>query len=356
MSKSDYDIEFVYPYRSEDIRIDQKMLSLFQVVRWIEQGSLLLRPEFQRNFIWKTRQKSLLIESLMLKIPIPAFYFDEDEYGNRSVIDGLQRLTTISQFVHGEFRLKGLQYLEDCEGKYYQDLEWKYQARIEDTQLAVNILDAKCPPMVKFDVFHRINTGGIPLNAQEVRNIMAKQSTRDFLIELVKSDAFQTATHGKVSDERMEAQELCLRFFAYDAIYDRDVEKFVAFSELSNLLDQMLLRLNELNNDTLELLKKRFLESMNKCYALFGEDSFYKPGGKKVVNKALFTSFSVILSEYNVSERLLKKRRDHALERMAYYFKTHEVYSRAIQAATSSRSNVETQFRYASRIVEEVLN
>lgn len=355
MSKSDYDTEFVYPYRSEDIRIDQKMLSLFQVIRWIEQGSLLLRPEFQRNFIWKPRQKSLLIESLMLKIPIPAFYFDEDEHGKRSVIDGLQRLTTISQFVHGEFCLEGLQYLEDCEGKYFHDLEWKYQSRIEDTQLAVNILDAKCPPMVKFDVFHRINTGGVPLNAQEVRNIMAKQSTRDFLIELVESEAFQNATHGKVSDERMEAQELCLRFFAYDAIYDSNHGRFVAFSELSNLLDQMLLRLNEMSSDTLELLKKRFLQSMYKCYALFGEEAFYKPGGKKVVNKALFTSFSVILSNYNVSETLLKESRDCALERMAYYFEKHEVYSRAIQAATSSRSNVETQFKYASRIVEELL-
>ena len=101
------------------IRIDQKMFSLYQVCQWIEKGKLVLRPEFQRNFVWSLNKQSLLIESLMLKIPIPAFYFDEDETGCRTVIDGMQRLTTISRYLRGEFKLKGLQYLKDCEDKTF---------------------------------------------------------------------------------------------------------------------------------------------------------------------------------------------------------------------------------------------
>lgn len=352
----EFDTEFAEPYQSEDIRIDQKMLSVFQVIRWIDQGNLLLRPEFQRNYIWNDKQQSLLIESLMLKIPIPAFYFDEAEDGTRSVIDGLQRLTTISRFVHGEFCLKGLQYLSDCEGRYYDELDWKYQSRIEDTQLAVNILDAKCPSMVKFDVFRRINTCGVPLNAQEVRNIMANTSTRGLLEELVMSEEFQRATHGKVSDQRMEAQELCLRFFAYREIYDSMQERFISFGDMTNLLDQMLLALNDLDRDELEDKRQLFLQAMNKCYALFGEEAFYKPDGKQVVNKALFTSFAVILSDYNVSIKFLKGKRKSAIELLRYTFRQNEDYSSAVRASTSSRKNVELQFKYASQIVEELLD
>ena len=128
------------------------MISLFQVCTWIENGKLILHPEFQRNLLWKEKQQSLLIESLMLKIPIPAFYFDEDADGVRTVIDGMQRLTTIFNFVKGKFRLWGLQYLKQCEGCTFEELEWKYRSRIEDTQLAVNILDARCPEMVTIEV------------------------------------------------------------------------------------------------------------------------------------------------------------------------------------------------------------
>lgn len=192
-----------YPYNSEEIRIDQKMFSLYQVCKWIDHGKLILHPEFQRNYVWNQNKQSLLIESLMLKIPIPAFYFDEDETGCRTVIDGMQRLTTIHRYLKGEFKLRGLQYLKECEKKTFEELDWKYHSRIEDTQLAINILDARCPEMVKFDVFRRINTGGVALNAQEVRNIMAKKQTRRLLQKMVDSKAFQMATHGKVNDARM---------------------------------------------------------------------------------------------------------------------------------------------------------
>lgn len=96
--------ETEYPYRSEDIRIDQKMLSLFQVNRWISSDVLTIRPEFQRNFVWDIKRKSLLIESLMLKIPIPVFYLDEDEEGMKTVIDGMQRLSTIHDFLQDKFK------------------------------------------------------------------------------------------------------------------------------------------------------------------------------------------------------------------------------------------------------------
>ena len=99
-------------------------------------------------------------------------------HGNKQVIDGLQRLSSIYSYINGEFRLRGLQYLTDFNGVLYHDLPKKYRTRIEETQLAVNTLDSRCHDLVKFDVFRRVNTGGVPLNSQEIRNIMSSPRTR----------------------------------------------------------------------------------------------------------------------------------------------------------------------------------
>ncbi len=208
------------PYSPDDVRIVQQMYSVFQVYHWMRRKVLILSPEFQRNRVWDRERMSLLIESLMLKIPIPSFYFQEDYDGNKQVIDGLQRLSTIYSFMEDEFKLKGLQYLSNYNGAYYSELPRKYKTRIEETQLAVNVLDSKCHDLVKFDVFRRVNTGGMPLNSQEIRNIMATEETRSVLKEMSRSAEFVRATRGRVNDIRMDAQELCLRFIALYLKYD----------------------------------------------------------------------------------------------------------------------------------------
>ena len=118
------------PYSPDDVRISQHMYSVYQVHHWIEKGVLTLSPDFQRNMVWDIQRKSLLIESLMLKIPIPAFYFQEDINGDKLVIDGLQRLSTIYSYMEDSFRLKGLQYLENYNGYCYSQLPRKYKTRI----------------------------------------------------------------------------------------------------------------------------------------------------------------------------------------------------------------------------------
>ena len=171
------------PYDADKIRVDSKIFPVFQIKRLIDLGMLDLMPAFQRKGVWDNRRKSLLIESLMLRIPIPAFYFDEDDNSKKTVIDGLQRLSAINSYMNGEFSLSGLQYLqEECGGRFFTELQQKYQTRIEDAQLTVNILDSRSPENVKFDIFRRVNTGGIPLNAQEIRNVLASDSTRRFLL------------------------------------------------------------------------------------------------------------------------------------------------------------------------------
>ena len=132
------------PYNVQNIRVEQKMITVFQIEHWIQQGILNLKPEYQRNLVWDYKRKSALIESLMLKIPIPAFYLDEDKGGIKSVIDGMQRLSAIHEFLNDGFSLCNMQYLTACEKKTFSQLNRKFRAYIEDTALSINILDERC--------------------------------------------------------------------------------------------------------------------------------------------------------------------------------------------------------------------
>lgn len=178
------------PYDVNDIQVAQKMITVFQVEYWISNNLLDLQPEYQRNLVWDAQRKSLLIESLLLRIPIPAFYLDEKKDGKKSVIDGLQRLSTIHDFLNDKFRLKKLQYLSSCEDRTFSELDNKYKNYILDTTLSINVLGEQCPKMVKFDVFRRVNTGGLPLNSQEIRNIMAEPNVRTLLKKMSSNEYF----------------------------------------------------------------------------------------------------------------------------------------------------------------------
>lgn len=342
-----------YPYRTEDIRIEQRMLSLYQVCKWIEQEDLILHPEFQRNYVWDEKKQSLLIESLMLKIPIPAFYFDEDKYGKKTVIDGMQRLTTVYRFINNEFALKGLQYLTQYNNATFKDLDRKYQLRIEDTQLAVNILDPRCPQMVKFDVFRRINTGGISLNPQEVRNIMSNVHTRKLICDMASSQEFVEVTRAQVNDRRMKAQELCLRYITYMNLYDFEKNEFVEFGNMTSLLDNQIISLNEMSEDELQKIYEKFIISMRKCKALFGERAFKKKN-VALINRALFVSMSIVLTHCSYSEEVLERNREQIIEKLDEMLEKNDEYFLAIGSSTSSRRNMTIQFLYARKLLEEI--
>lgn len=162
----------------ELIRVETRYMSISYVYEMMTgeglQKDLDLSSDFERNFVWTdVTQKSRLIESILLRIPLPAFYLFQNNEGVLKVVDGVQRLNVIKIFLSNEFKLKNLEYLEDCEGCFFnkegaRNLNQKYVRRILQTQLYINIIDPQTPQKVKFDIFKRINNGGKPLNNQEI--------------------------------------------------------------------------------------------------------------------------------------------------------------------------------------------
>lgn len=310
-SKSD-----LVPYNPDEIKVRREGFSIFEINRMIvEQRDVDLNPEFQRNLVWDNARKSSLIESILLGIPIPVFYFSESKSGVYHVVDGLQRLSTVVQYLNNDFSLKKLEHLKECEGMYYKEdinkpktikksLERKYTRRLENAQLIVNIIEAASPQKVKYDIFKRLNTGGRPLNQQEVRNCIAEQKVRGYLKELATSNEFLQATGESVSDIRMDAQELVLRFTGFKL----EREGAISYSgDMNSFLDDVLDEINGFNILKIESYKKEFLKSMRINYHLFGRYCFrkilsehLKDGARKQnINKALFVTWSVEVLSLN---------------------------------------------------------
>jgi len=355
-------IEEPYPYNPDMIRIDPSPYQVSLVNELIEEGEIDLAPDFQRRFVWKDiGQRSRLIESMMLRIPLPAFYLAQDVNGRFQVADGLQRLTVINQFLKNEFRLRKLKYLRDCEGRYFnkgeKSIEPKYARRITQTQLIFNIIDSQTPSKVIFDIFKRINWGGKPFNSQEIRNCMALEKTRKLLKELANSDEFKTATDNSVNPIRMEDQELVLRFVGF--YYSRYLHALKYWGNTEDFLDSVIGMLNSIPDAEYDTIRTAFFRAMENAAYLFGVYAFrkckaehLKPGaGKQLINKSLFTTWSILLSQH-IPEDVRKKMEPGHLNRpLALAIDNYPAYYDALTTGTNDMDKIETSFRFAEEIL-----
>ena len=138
LQKECTDYELTEPFNPKDIKISQKIISLDQIVSRMKNGTIRLSPDFQRNEVWDNKKKSLLIESLLLSIPIPMFYVAADEDGNWDVVDGLQRLSALRDFIITKtLVLKKLEFWKEYDGKTFDDLSPILYNRINETQLYI---------------------------------------------------------------------------------------------------------------------------------------------------------------------------------------------------------------------------
>lgn len=354
----DTDENMEMPYNISDIRVEQKMVTIYQIESWIDKGMLNLHPEYQRNLVWDIRRKTALIESLLLRIPFPAFCLDEDENGYKTVIDGMQRLNTIHEFIQGEFRLKGMQYLPECEKKFFRELPLRYQTYIMETVLVINILDARCPQVIKFDVFRRINTCGLQLNSQEIRNIMAKPQVRKILKEMSTCKEFRMATGGGVNDIRMGAQELCLRVLTIWLHYDWNGNKLFGYHGLIKTMDNTIIQLNMyLDQGLYDTILKDFKCAMRQAHMILQDDCFSKSGRGQHgrVNAALFTSWITVLVHLELSDEWIKQNSEEIYRFYRKHLEDKDVLYHAVTSSTGSRRNVLTALDMIRQILEAFL-
>jgi Protein of unknown function DUF262 len=357
----DEDESIIQPFDPELIRVETRSMTVDLLLQRIKYEELDLAPDFQRKGgIWNDRTKSRLIESILIRIPLPAFYLDATDEDKWIVIDGLQRLTTLKMFISDlSLKLCGLEFLVQLDGKTFDELPRNLQRRIVETQVTVYLIEKGTPSEVKFNIFKRINTGGLPLSLQEIRHALNQGKSTKFLEELSGFTEFKQATDGSISSKRMEDREFILRFVAF-AIYPYYEYKS---KEFDSFLSDVMASINIMDEQNLEDLKQKFRKAMTTAYAIFGNDAFRKryklDAGRSPVNKALFESWSVNFINLNDEQiQILIERKDQLKDKFIEMMNDLERdprFDAAISQGTGDPNKVKRRFSAIEELIQEVL-
>ncbi len=360
----------IRPYNPDLIRVDTKQFTIHQIFKLIQDGDIDFSPDFQRHFVWKElEKKSRLIESIMLRIPLPVFYFAQDDQGKFQIVDGLQRLTVIRDFLNNKFKLKHLEYLKDSEDRFFslkekkEPIEQKYVRRIEQATLTINIIDAQTPTSVNLEIFKRINQGGKPLKSQEIRNCMSANNTRVLMQKLTNSTEFKEATDYSINGLRMEDQEIVLRFCAFYYLRIKQVKDFKYSGNMELFLDETLEILNKEEVKTLIEIETLFINSMKNAFHLFGKYSFRKclkehflpDSRRQFINKSLFTTYSVLLSSLDYKKIEAKYEAGYLNNKLAEEIASNAKYFDSITNGTNDLIRLNYSFETAEKVINQNL-
>ena len=361
----------IKPWDPGKIRITTKTFTLREIVGQIDEGEIDLSPDFQREYVWRARQRTRLIESILLGIPLPAFYFNQSEAGAYQVVDGVQRLSTISLFMRGEHRLSSidLEYLSDLHDKTYDQLDTAAVRRFRSTQIVVHVIEPQTPDEVKYDIFNRVNTLGSPLSAQEIRHAMSSARSRDFIGRLADSEAFDVATERHywkrnpdgivVRDSgRMANRELALRFCAFRL---STIEQYRQYPSLDAFLMDFTKRIDgvtepAISGAELEELEAAFQRAMVAAHEVLRQAAFRRwPIGadrRGPINRAVFEAEANALADHPLEELLPHREAIVAAFRSAFL---EPEYLRAVTVGTGDANRVAYRLQRSRTILAEAL-
>lgn len=292
------------PFNPNSIDVDIATVNLGMLIDQLGNEEIELNPEFQRaSDIWSPTKKSRLIESILLGLPLPSFYFSEDRYSQKlSVIDGLQRLCAIKDFViYKKLKLQDLQFLHSFEGKGYDDLDRPEIRRINSLKITMNTLRKSTPNEVKFVIFQRVNTAGEPLKPQEMRHALNQGPAAVMIKNMAEMESFKRATNFSVPSKRMQDRDFANRFVAFYLGYQE------YSGELDNFMNSQMGQLNVMSTDERAAVCEAFNKAMTCCYSIFKDDTFRKRmdmnDRRKPISKAVFDALSVNVAWLTDSER-----------------------------------------------------
>lgn len=298
--------ELIKPYDTTQIDISPKPLSLDMIISRLENDEIDLMPDFQRKAgLWSPEQKSQLIESLLLRIPLPAFYFDGGNNSKWVVIDGLQRLTALKEFFVDEkpkLKLQGLEFLKELNGATIDDMPRSYVRRMKETQVTTYIINPGAPINLKYNIFKRINTGGLELEPQEIRHALYQGFAPRYLKELANLEEFKQATGYSIKTDRMLDREFVLRFLTF---YGLGVEEYKGSIDLFLNAGMEKVNHKEFEMSDAGRMKEQFIRVLNVSMEIFGKFAFRRMPDllkRRPISKALFETWTCVLAECTKDE------------------------------------------------------
>lgn len=351
------------------IDIDTKQPTVSNVIEQIINKELDLTPAFQREKnLWDVGKQSRLIESILLHIPLPAFYFDVESHKNEDdvlintwqVIDGLQRLCSIQNFILGRqasptaspvlMQLQNLEFLTQLNGKTFADLPRPYQRTILETQLIAYLIRPNTPSNVKFNIFKRVNTGGMPLTQQEIRHALNQGIAAEFLQELAHSEHFRNATRKKIDSSRMLDREFVNRFLAFYLL------EHATYEDLDSFLNQALKYVTNISVEERNKVRDIFFSALDTIFACFGKYAFCKLDAfpkMKPINKVQFEVLTVSVAKLSPEERKILASKQPLEQFVQLFTKNDKEFTTLISTSTSDKKRITSRYRIIHDFLKE---
>lgn len=320
--------------------------SVKELISMVSDGIINISPDYQRKFRWEDDRQSLLIESIFLGIPVPSLFMATNNDSSWEVIDGLQRLSTLIRFAASQesgarkkinkpdnLRLKGLEKLSSMNGMTFEELPYSLKLDFLLKPIKVTTLSDKSDPQVRFDLFQRLNTGGIKLSDQEIRNCVYKGGFNDFIKRLAKDERLHRLTKKSANaDNNGTYEELVLRFFAY--LYNRDLFVHNVRDYLNEFMKWASANYNE----------REYEQIFNR---VFDELSVLEHGIVKNVDRR--TTSTVFWEAITVGAAVaLLNGADHLYLDDFYEWVADEQFNRLVTGATNSRQMIDSRIEYTS--------
>ena len=343
------------PFSPSDIKISNPPMNMGDLIDMLSFGWINLQTEYQREMnLWSPVQQSRLIESVLLGLRLPAFYFEVVDKHNWNIIDGLQRCCAIKNFcVDGTLTLVGLEFLDIFNNKKFEDLRFDTKRDIRMLPITVNLLEKGVPDQVKYILFKRLNTGGIELTAQEIRNAVFNGPVIDLVREMAEEPSFTQATDYRVPTRRHVDMDFVSRFIAF---YWLGYEKYEP--DLDSYINKSMADIRD--NGTEECIAKMrydFCRAMELAYEIFGNRAFRKQQNRdesrRPLNKAYF---EVIASRFALlDEEKRNKLLDHKdllVDNLHTAMRESFTYRNSFSGGTGNRDAVRWRFTSFNQILD----
>ncbi|QLE09953.1 DUF262 domain-containing protein [Pseudoalteromonas shioyasakiensis] len=328
------------------------------IVKKIANNVIKLNPEYQRKHRWSGETSSRLIESLILNIPVPFIYISQDidvddevddDVARYSVIDGQQRLTAIFKFFKNEIELNSLEVLPQLNGCKYRDLPPFLVRRLEERSIRCLRIDSTLDQQVKYDIFERLNSGSVKLEPQELRNATCRGPFKTLIKQLIKNKHFVLNT--KLTDkrkEKMEDEELVLRFFAFG--HDNGYLSYQG--GLKTFLTSQMIKFNKLDENVIDSLKHEFEVVMKKIHDELDDLPFAKYRSNDGVSFKKMSDFNVSVYDAVVGLSIKASIQNEVLNREALnnLFSNKDFFA-AIEGSTNDASKVHKRINMAKELI-----
>lgn len=348
------------PFDPTKIDIDTKTPSLDTLIKRIRNKAVRLNTDsyFQRkDNLWDVVKQSRLIESILIRFPLPAFYFDATNESEWLVVDGLQRLSSIRNFiVDKSLKLQNLEFLTHLNNSGWDDLSENLQRTIEEAQVVIYKIMPGTPTDVKFNIFKRINTGGLALEPQEIRHALFQGTPANFIAELAQMNEFKDATGGKINPDRMLDRDFVNRFLAF---YLLGVENYQP--DLDTYMSRAMAGLTDKTPEELVKIKNDFKKALVLSKKIFGKETFRKVYYKNYtrrppINKALFDTITTQFGLLTDSETILIEQNKAKIKKGLFTLLSKDEYFFA-SVTSSTGDKRKTLYRHSKfrNLIEDTI-